>query len=119
MAKKQAATAARSPRWKRWSEAEAATVVEAWRQSRLSFAAYGRQTGISVRRLARWARRVAPAAAEPVRFHPVRVRPATSAATSIGNVIEVLLGDGTLIRVAPGFAAADLGLVLDVLKERS
>jgi hypothetical protein len=33
MVKKQAATAARSPRWKRWNEAEAATVIEAWRQS--------------------------------------------------------------------------------------
>jgi hypothetical protein len=117
MAKKQAATAARSPRWKRWNEAEAATVIEAWRQSGLSFAAFGRQSGINVRRLARWARRVAPAAAAPVRFHPARIRPATG--PSAGNVIEVLLGDGTLIRVGPGFAAADLGRVLDVLKERS
>ena len=55
-----------------WREDEARVVVEAWRRSGESLAAFVRRQGIARRRLERWAHRLG-AARGRVRFHRVRL----------------------------------------------
>ena len=85
-----------------WRSADAERVVEVWRRSRQSGAAFARQHGLSVRRRLRWRDRLQRSKA-PV-FHPVRVvegaRPiAAAGATSL----ELELRGGRRIRVSAGF----------------
>src|SRR6266571_1147428 len=64
-----------------WRPADAQRVLEAWRGSGRSVAAFARQHGLSTARLLRWRARLEPRVA-PV-FHPVRVveRPRPTPAT--------------------------------------
>lgn len=101
-----------------WREAEARTWVDAWRQSGQTQVEFARTHGIKVERLSRWARRL-PEAAETqdhMMFHPVRVRLPQGARVGVDELIELVLGDGRSIRLPPGFDAADLRRVLDVLR---
>jgi hypothetical protein len=99
-----------------WHEAEAKVVVAAWRESGTSLAAFARERGVDAARVARWSARLR-AASEQVRFHPVRVMDAGHSAGR-PDLMELVLVDGTRVRVPAGFAAADLGRLLDVLEER-
>ena len=51
----------------------------------------------------------------PVRFHPARVVPDAVPVRHGREAIEVVLPDGRVVRVPPGFAAGDLHQVLRVL----
>lgn len=85
-----------------WRGADAEHVLEAWRQSGASGAAFARRHGLSVRRLLRWRDRLKRSSA-PV-FHPVRVveggRPIARTGTT---ALELELRGGRRIRVAAGF----------------
>lgn len=86
-----------------WRAAEAAQVVEVWRQSGVSGAAFAREHGLSVRRLLRWRDRLARAEA-PV-FHPVRVVDPHEPASAERAVLELEVRGGRRIRVPAGFDA--------------
>jgi len=85
-----------------WHTAEAERVLEAWRQSGQSGAAFARRHGLSVRRLLRWRDRLQPSPA-PV-FHPVRVVQAGEPIGTPGTAaLELELRGGRRIRVHRGF----------------
>lgn len=102
-----------------WRESDARVLVEAWRGSGETLAAFAREHGVDRRRLARWVGRLESASAKPLRFHPVRLvdrRPGLE--TGGGDqAIEIELAGGRRIRVPHGFEADELRRVLAVLGE--
>jgi hypothetical protein len=78
-----------------------------------------RKHGIHPRRIGRWAKRLKLDAAtltpQPVQFHPVRLVTTEGGAESSGRPIEIVLHEGLVVRVPPGFLAADLARVLQAL----
>jgi hypothetical protein len=97
-----------------WREADARVIVEAWRQSGETGAAFARRVGVHPRRLWWWASRLRRLEVTAMRFHPVRVASADTSRRE--GWIELDLGHGQRVRVAPGFAAEDLRRVLTVLE---
>jgi hypothetical protein len=72
---------------------------------------------VDPRRVSRWASRLDKSEAAVLRFHPVRV--AGDDADGRGDAcIDIEVGHGRRVRVAPGFAAEDLRRVLAVLDEQ-
>ena len=124
MAEKQGAEVARRAKLRYWGEADARVVVDAWRESGETQAAFARRHALHNKRLSWWIRRLERSGAsepkpERVRFHPVRVLERTSTAAEGGDDrIEIRLGDGRSVHVPAKFAPAALREVLQVL-ERS
>jgi len=85
-----------------WRAADAERVLEAWRKSGQSGAAFARDHGLSVGRLLRWRKRLKRSTA-PV-FHPVRVVE-RGERTAIARTapLELELRGGRRIRVHAGF----------------
>jgi transposase-like protein len=87
-----------------WRATDAERVLEAWRRSGQSAAAFAREHGLSAARLLRWRARL-ESSASPV-FHPVRVvgrerpNPITPARP---EPLELELRGGRRIRVPAGF----------------
>ena len=106
----------RVARLRYWQAEDARVVVEAWKESGEDLKAFAHRHGIKPRRLRQWAGRLEPGE-ETMAFHPVRVVQATEAAEERpgGEPIEIILGEGCRVRVAPGFAVQDLERVLGVL----
>ena len=100
---------------KYWNEHEARVVVEAWRRSGESRAAFGRRYGIHPRRLGRWAKQMEEQTEEPVLFHPVHL--VQREEQLWGGPIEIELGRDCRVRVAGGFETRDLERVLEVLAQ--
>jgi hypothetical protein len=96
-----------------WRVAEARVVVDAWRRSGEALGAFAERYGIHRQRLSRWATRLEEPV-EAVTFHPVRLTQGSEREPSEAP-LEIDLGEGCRVRVAPGFDAADLARVLDVL----
>lgn len=101
----------RAARSRYWREDEARVVVDAWRASGETLAAFCRQHGVAPARVSRWAKQLRRPA--PVQFHPVHLR-ATTAPESRQS-FEVELPDGTNIHVPSGFELADLQRILAAL----
>jgi hypothetical protein len=102
-------------RRKYWGEAEARVVLDAWRQSGELQSRFAKRHGIGRGRLVRWVSRLkGKTASAPVRFFPVRILERGTGPNG-GSPIEIELGGGRRVRVAPGFAAEDLRRVLAVL----
>ena len=102
-----------------WREADARVVVEAWRRSGLPLAVFAGREGVHPKRLARWSGRLRATDPEPeVAFHPVRLVDAGGGAVRGEERIEVVLRDGTRVRVPRVFAAEDLRRVVEVLEGR-
>jgi transposase-like protein len=90
-----------------WRAADAEQVLEAWRRSGQSAAAFAREHGLSAARLLRWQAQLEPSA--PPVFHPVRVvgrERASPIATARPEPLELELRGGRRIRVSAGFDAA-------------
>ncbi len=101
-----------------WREGDARRIVEAWRQSGEPVSVFAARLRVDPRRISRWALRIGQAADAGVRFHPVRV--ADDDPIGRGAAwIDIEVGHGRRVRVAPGFAAEDLRRVLAVLEERT
>jgi hypothetical protein len=109
-------------RGRRWTPDEARRVLDDWRASGLSLAAYAQRRGIGYERLGRWKRRLARAeagakagAARSVNaLRPVRVvAPAGIGGEDWG--FEIRLADGQAVRVAVEFEAEGLRRLLAVL----
>lgn len=103
-----------------WREEQARVAVDAWVRSGMSLAAFARCHGIVRQRLERWARRLGAAPVGKVRFHRVRLIEDERGVEAhvAGGSIEIEWGPGRRVRVSPGFAAEDLGRVLDALEGR-
>lgn len=104
----------RKPKRRRWREADARVVVEAWRNSGDSLSAFCRDHKLTAQRVARWARRLA---GDSIQFHPVELVRGAGPASAAS--LEVELARGETIRVPTGFALDDLRRVLMALDERT
>lgn len=104
-----------------WRAEDARVAVEAWKRSGETRSAFARRHGIHPWRLRRWTRKLEEAEPkEPdgsVRFYPLRVVPEGSGGRGAQGAepIEIVLAEGSRVRVPPGFAAEDLERVLAVL----
>lgn len=106
-----------------WSEVEGRLVVAAWRRSGESQTRFAAQHGIHLKRLGWWIARLKsplkrgqPVRQRPVlRFHPVRVVEEGRRETEPIDRIEIVLAEGTSVRVPPRCASADLRGVLTLL----
>ena len=85
-----------------WRATDAEQVLEAWRRSGQSVAAFARRQGVSGVRLLRWRAQLQPTA--PPVFHPVRVveRP-RPIAVAMPEPLELELRGGRRVRVQAGF----------------
>ncbi len=99
-----------------WSEADGRAALAAFEASRLTRAAFRRETGISTQRLKWWLRRLGTTAepAGKIEFVPVEVTP--RAAVTAEAVMEVVLGE-IRVRIGPGFDPGALRRLLEVLAE--
>ena len=106
---------------------EARRLLVAFERSGLSLAEFERRHGLSRNRLSWWRKRLGAAATATdtrpapasVTFLPVRVEvPPRAAPPPVAAApIELVLPDGTVVRVPPSFDAATLTRLLDVLCE--
>jgi hypothetical protein len=99
-----------------WREDDARRIVDAWRESGEPVSLFAGRLGIDPRRVSRWASRLESGNPERLRFLPVRV--AADGADGRHASIEIELGQGRRVRVAPGFATDDLRRVLAILDEQ-
>jgi transposase-like protein len=105
---------------KRWSEAEARSVLAEVERSGENPRAYGMRHGIDPQRLYSWKRRLARAAAPTGSgFLPVRItsEAPTTPRSVPSRAFEVLLAGGRVVRVAEDFDANALGRLVAVLEE--
>jgi transposase len=109
-------------RARRWQEGEGRAMVDAWRQSGDSLAAFARRRGLHEQRLRYWVARLAVRStprAPSLRFHPVQLVDEAGAmdrpAIRSDDRIEILLPGGRIVRVPPGVATEELRQVLRAL----
>ena len=101
-----------------WREVDARRIVEGWQKSGEPVSVFAGRLDIDPRRVSRWASRLERSQRAALHFHPVRV--AGGDAPGRGDAfIDIEVGRGRRVRVAPGFAAEDLRRVLAVLDERA
>jgi len=97
---------------RRWTEAEAQTILEAQRRSGQSLLAFARRHGIGSHRLYDWRRRLGGTGVA-ARFLPVTVK---ATAVEAPEAITILLRGGRAVRVTPGFDDQMLARVVEVLE---
>lgn len=114
MASGQDAEVGRVARKRYWRATDARVVVDAWRRSGEKPEDFAERRGIHPRRLRRWVSALEEPAV-PARFYAVRLVHAVETESRADAALELVLGEGLTIRVAPGFAAEDLARVLEVL----
>ena len=93
--------------WQRW--------IDQWRASGLSVRDFCVRHRLPTPTFYSWRRRLQRRAAEPTPFLPVQVVAAPS--LSPASPLEVVLADGAVLRVTPGFDPATLRQLLAVLRE--
>ena len=95
------------------------TTVRQWRGSGLSVRAYCEEHGLAEPTFYAWRRTLAEGEAS-ARFVPVQVLPEARSQTmtdaSVGG-LELVLGAGRVLRVAPGFDGPTLRRLLGLLEE--
>jgi hypothetical protein len=94
--------------WRRW--------IDQWRVSGLSVRAFCVQHGLAQASFYAWRRALERRAAEQLAFVPVQV--VADAVPVQASALEVLLLDGRIVRVPPGFDAGTLRQSLAVLEGR-
>jgi transposase len=93
--------------WRRW--------IDQWQKSGLSIRVFCARHGLAAPSFYAWRRAIRLRDAATVSFVPVQLSPEEQPASS--PRIEVVLGSGRTLRVAPGFDAATLRQLLAVLEE--
>jgi transposase len=94
--------------------------VGRWQRSGLGAEEFAEREGIKPKRLVwwRWKLRSAPPAPPPpapeLRFLPVHVVESVAGSPGAGAALEVVLPNGRVVRVAPGFDPAMLDSVLSI-----
>ncbi len=94
--------------WRHW--------IAEWRASGLSVRAFCDRRGLAIPSFYHWRRVLQRRAAEKTAFVPVQVM--AEAVPALAPALEVVLTDGRMVRVAPGFDAATLRQLLAVLEGR-
>ena len=94
--------------WRQW--------ITEWRASGLSVRAFCGRRGLATPSFYHWRRVLQRRAGEKSAFVPVQVVAEAVPAPATG--LEVVLTDGRVVRVAPGFDAATLRQLLAVLEGR-
>jgi hypothetical protein len=94
--------------WRRW--------IGEWQASGLSVRAFCEPRGLTVASFYSWRRVLERRAVEQAKFVPVQV--VADPVLAQASPLEVVLVDGRTVRVAPGFDAASLRLLLAVLEGR-
>ena len=94
--------------WRQW--------ITEWRASGLSVRDFCDRRGLATPSFYHWRRVLERRAAEKVAFVPVQV--VAEAVPALATALEVVLTDGRVVRVAPGFDAATLRKLLAVLEGR-
>jgi hypothetical protein len=89
--------------------------IAQWRASGLSVRAFCDRHGLATPSFYNWRRVLERRAAEQAAFVPVQV--IADAGPAEAGALEVVLVDGRTVRVAPGFDAATLPLLLAVLQD--
>jgi hypothetical protein len=101
-----------------WHEGDARRIVEAWRESGESVSGFAARLHLDPRRVSRWATRLERSENAALHFHPVRVAD-DGAPGREDRYIDIEIGRGCRVCVAPGVATEDLRRVLAVLDERT
>ena len=101
---------------RRWTAADAASVLAAAGASGLSLRGFARERGLEPQRLARWRRQLDGARVAEATFVEV-ARPLVPAVRAGG--FDVVLAAGRVVRVGLGFDAEELLRLLAVLEEGS
>ena len=91
-------------------------LIERWRRSGRSVRDFCEHHGVAIPSFYAWRRTLERRAAEVPAFVPVQV--VADAAPAQAGALEVILRDGRMVRVAPGFDAATLRQLLAVLEGR-
>ena len=94
--------------WRRW--------IGEWQTTGLSVRAFCERRGLTVASFYAWRRVLQRRAAEKAAFVPVQV--VADAVADRASAVEVVLTDGRMVRVAPGFDTETLRQVLAVLEGR-
>ena len=94
--------------WRRW--------IGEWQTSGLSARAFCQRRGLTVASFYAWRRVLQRRDDEKAAFVPVQV--VADAVADRASAVEVVLTDGRMVRVAPGFDTATLRQVLAVLEGR-
>lgn len=95
-------------------------LMRQWRRSGLSIRDFCAEQQISEPSFFAWRRTIAQRDAEAARLVPVRVVPdekAVTARDASGNGLELLLGDGRVLRIGPRFDGPTLTRLLSLLEE--
>jgi transposase len=88
--------------------------IEQWHSSGLSVRAFCARHGLTTASFYNWRRLLERRAAEQVVFTPVQI--VADALSTQTSALELVLADGRVVRVAPGFDAATLRQLLAVLE---
>jgi hypothetical protein len=99
---------------RRWREADARVVVDSWRSSGDSLAAFCERHKLKLHRVERWARHFNDGS---IKFHPVEL--VRTAEREPNTFVEVEMPRGETVRVPAGFELDDLRRVLVALDERA
>ena len=101
----------------RWSNAEGATVVEAWRTSGKTVSAFAKRHRLGGERVRRWVEKAEDATEHAVTFEEVmQVSPPNKRHKVVGT-LEIRFGEEIGVRVGERFETDDLKRVLLVLAE--
>ena len=92
--------------WRRW--------IAQWRASGLSVRDFCDRHGLAAPSFYAWRRRLQQHAADPPAVVPVQV--VADAPPAQATTLEVVLADGRVVRVVPGFDAATLRQLLTALE---
>ena len=103
----------KSKRAKRWTAAEAREVVERWRGSGQSAAAFAAQQRISAARLSYWSKQLEHGCGDAPQFVAVAVPDASAA-----HAVEIAIG-GLTLRVREGADAGFVAQLVTALQRRS
>jgi transposase-like protein len=95
----------------RWSTAVAREVLAAWSASGVSRREFAEKHGLQEQRLYNWERRLA----EPDTTAGVQFREVMMPAVGIDSRLEVVLPNGTLIRISSSFDTTALARIVEVL----
>jgi hypothetical protein len=106
------------------TRADWAERIKRWKNSGLTAAEFGEREGIAAKQLHWWSwhlgKQAVPSASEaPLRLLPVKVVASRDVHMPKATPLEIVLQNGHLVRVAPGFDPVTLRSVLSVLEEKS
>jgi hypothetical protein len=99
-----------------WKERKWRQAVRDWQRSGLSVRVFCMRRGLQEASFYAWRRELAKRDRESSTFVPVQV--VTEGNADGGGMLEVVLGSGRTIRVAPGFDSATLRQLVAALEEQ-